>query len=73
MNVHQIIAELQRRDIHVRYYFDGRCFELFADGRFQSWWSSPLEVESAVRKLLGISNEQGVAVEAEIKRCAGIS
>lgn len=73
MNAGQILAELRRRDVHVRQYFDGRRFELFADGQFQSWWSSPIETESAIRKLLGITNEEGLAVEAELARQAAIA
>lgn len=61
MTVHQIIEELRRRDVHVRQYFDARCFEL------------PIDVEHAVRKLLGITNEQGVEVEQELNRRAGVS
>lgn len=72
-NAHQIIQELRVRDIHVRQYFDGRCFELFVDGAFHSWWTTPIDCELAVRKVLGITNEQGLEVEAELTRRAGVS
>lgn len=68
---YQVLEEMRGRDVHVRQYFDGRCFELFADGAFHSWWTSTQEVERAVRKLLGITDEEGLAVEAELVRMAG--
>lgn len=73
MSPSQIIAECRRRDIHVRQYFDGRRFEVFADGEFQSWWTRPIDCEMAIRKLLGITNEQGVEVEQELERLSKVS
>lgn len=73
MTTEQILWALDSRAVHVRQYLGRRVYELWADGKFQSWWTSPIEVESAVRKLLGITNEQGVAVEAELERRLSIS
>lgn len=64
----KIINELRERNIHVRQYFDGRRFELFVDGEFHSWWRSPLDAEHAIRRVLEISNEDGIAVEREIAK-----
>lgn len=73
--INRILTELEDRSMHVRQYLGGRGrqFELWADGKLQSIWSSPLEVECAVRKLLGITNADALDIEAEIRRRSNLS
>lgn len=73
MTTNEIISELERRDVHVRQFMGRSHYELWADGVFKSSSASPINMELAVRKLLGITNEQGIAVEKELVRRLAVS
>ncbi len=71
----EIVLEMQRRDVHVRQYPHrrGDNFEIWADGERKAWASTPLEAESRLRVVVGISNAEGHAVEALLERERGVS
>ena len=69
----RILAELKRRNVHVRQFVSQGYFELWADGQFQSSWMRPIDVECAMRKLLGVSIDDGVDAEREVDRLAKIA
>lgn len=72
-DIEAIMRRLECRQVHVRQYLGRGVFELWADGRFVSWWVRPLDVELAIRRLLEITDAQGAVIGAEIQRRAGVS
>ena len=65
--------ELRRRDVHVRQYIGDRRYEIWIDGEKAATEYTPIDAESRICKLLGITNAEGVAVERAIKRALGRS
>lgn len=64
----EIIAELRRRGVHVRQYLADRRYEIWVDGEKATTEYSPIATEQRIRRVLGITNAEGVAVEQAIKR-----
>jgi hypothetical protein len=68
VTVPEILAVCERRDVHVRQYLSPRRYELWADSQRHSTHRRPIDAESAIRSLLGITNAEGVAIEEVLDR-----
>lgn len=73
MTTVEVTAELVRRRLHVRQMLGYGVFEVWVDDRKHSTHRAPIDAELAVRKILGITNEDGIEVLRELERRMGVS
>ena len=64
----QFAATIKSRDIHIRTWIGHETVEVWADGKFHSWWQRRGQAESAIGALLGISDNDRKTLQEQLRR-----
>ncbi len=66
----RIVRDIVQHNLRVEYNGADEVYNLFSNGRFHSWWSTPEEVDSAVVSILGITPIERTTIEKAMLRNA---
>ena len=64
-------SRLRTRNFHLRQYFGVARFDVWADDKCYGSFASPHEADACIRRLLGVTSEEAVALDAHIEHQNG--